>query len=121
MAGDARVDWRELMAFKRSFTDPVPANNEARYADKGIDAFRGQARFTGRSSLEIEGVGVLRSKHFLIASGAEPVSSASLENRTSSTTKAFLRCRACPRGLPWSEAATSRPSSPTSPRWRALR
>lgn len=73
VAGDARVDWRELMAFKRSFTDPVPAKNEARYSDKGIDVFRGQARFAGPSSLEIEGVGVLRSRHFLIASGAEPV------------------------------------------------
>ncbi|MGE4240701.1 dihydrolipoyl dehydrogenase family protein [Ramlibacter sp.] len=73
VAGDARVDWRELMAFKRSFTDPVPGKNEARYADKGIDAFRGHARFTGPGSVEVEGVGLLRSKRFLIASGAEPV------------------------------------------------
>ena len=73
VAGDAHVDWRELMAFKRSFTDPVPGKNEARYADKGIDVFRGHARFTGPSSVEIEGVGVMRSKHFLIASGAEPL------------------------------------------------
>ena len=73
VSGDAHVDWRALMAFKRSFTDPVPGKNEAHYADKGIDAFRGHARFTGPNSVEIEGVGVLRSKHFLIASGAEPV------------------------------------------------
>ncbi len=56
VAGDARVRWRELMAFKRSFTDPVPGKNEALYADKGIDAFRGHTRFTGPISVEIEGV-----------------------------------------------------------------
>lgn len=73
VGGDAHVDWRELMAFKRSFTDPVPEKNEARYAEKGIDAYRGHARFTGPGSVEVEGVGELRAKHFLIASGAEPV------------------------------------------------
>lgn len=73
VAGDAHVDWRELMSFKRSFTDPVPEKNEARYADKGIDAFRGHARFTGPSSVEVDGVGELHAKHVLIASGAEPV------------------------------------------------
>src|SRR6266487_1112753 len=35
--GDVRLDWPELMAFKRSFTDPVPQKMEHRYADKGID------------------------------------------------------------------------------------
>ena len=73
VGGDTRVDWRELMAFKRSFTDPVPGKNEVRYAEKGIDAYRGHARFTGSSSVEVEGVGELHAKHFLIASGAEPV------------------------------------------------
>jgi glutathione reductase (NADPH) len=73
VAGEARVDWRELMAFKRSFTDPVPGKNEARYAEKGIDAYRGHAQFTGPGAIEVEGVGELRAKRFLIATGAEPV------------------------------------------------
>jgi glutathione reductase (NADPH) len=73
VAGDLRVNWRDLMAFKRSFTDPVPGKNEARYADKGIDAYRGHARFTGSDTVDVQGVGELRAKRFLIASGAEPV------------------------------------------------
>ena len=73
VAGEARVDWSELMAFKRSFTEPVPGRNQARYAAKGIDTYRGHARFAGPGSVEVEGVGELRAKHFLIASGAEPV------------------------------------------------
>ena len=70
--GDARIDWAELMAFKRTFTDPVPSKNEARFAEKGIDAFNGSARFFGPGAVEVDGVGELRAKHFLIASGAEP-------------------------------------------------
>lgn len=72
VAGDSRIDWPELMGFKRSFTDPVPPKTEARYADKGIDTYRGQARFTGPKTVEVEGVGILQADHVLIASGAEP-------------------------------------------------
>ena len=70
-AEDARIDWRGLIGFKRTFTGPVPAKNEKWYAEKGIDAYHGQARFTGRNSLEIEGER-LEARHVLIASGARP-------------------------------------------------
>lgn len=72
VAGEVHVDWTELMAFKRSFTDPVPAKNERRYAERGIDAYKGHARFASPGALEVEGMGALRASHFLIASGAEP-------------------------------------------------
>ena len=39
--GDATLDWTGLMAFKRSFTDPVPQKREKAFADKGIHAFHG--------------------------------------------------------------------------------
>lgn len=41
VAGELRVDWRELMAFKHTFTDPIPTRQEQRYVDKGIDTFHG--------------------------------------------------------------------------------
>lgn len=72
VADDARIDWRDLIGFKRTFTGPVPAKNETRYAEKGIDAYHGRARFTGRNSLEIEGE-QLEARHILIAAGARPV------------------------------------------------
>lgn len=72
IAGDAKIEWPELMAFKRTFTDPVPRQREQHYAGEGIDAFRGRARFAGRNTLTVEGV-VLEGRHFLIAAGAEPV------------------------------------------------
>lgn len=72
VAGNSRIDWPELMAFKRSFTDPVPIKKETRYADKGIVTYRGQARFTGPRSIDVDGVSI-QANHILIASGAEPV------------------------------------------------
>src|SRR6266851_1940858 len=41
VAGELRINWPELIAFKRTFTDPVPQKQEARYAAQGIDAFHG--------------------------------------------------------------------------------
>ena len=66
------IDWRELIAFKRGFTDPVPSEREKTYAEQGISAFHGQARFTGRNSLKVEGA-ALEGKHIVIATGAKPV------------------------------------------------
>src|SRR5690554_7693759 len=33
IAGDTRLAWPDLIAFKRSFTDPVPEEQERRYAE----------------------------------------------------------------------------------------
>jgi glutathione reductase (NADPH) len=72
VGGDAHIDWQELMAFKRSFTDPIPENRERFFIGKGIDTYHGRARFTGRNSLQV-GKETLEAKYILIASGAEPV------------------------------------------------
>src|SRR4051794_27501774 len=50
-----RIDWPALMAFKRSFTDPVPGRRAEEYARAGIDALRGSARFVGPNTVEVEG------------------------------------------------------------------
>lgn len=70
--GEVRIDWPGLIAFKRTFTDPVPEKNERRYAERGIDAFHGRAHFTGRTTLAVEGH-EFEARHVLIAAGAEPV------------------------------------------------
>ncbi|MGE3280055.1 MAG: NAD(P)/FAD-dependent oxidoreductase [Alphaproteobacteria bacterium] len=70
--GDARINWRDLIAFKRTFTDPVPANHERRYAERGIAAFHGTGSFTGPSTIQVDGQ-ALQARHVLIATGARPV------------------------------------------------
>jgi glutathione reductase (NADPH) len=72
IAGDVLIDWSELIAFKRSFTEPVPAKHEASYRAKGIDTYRGRARFTGRDALAIDGAAI-EARYVLLAAGAEPV------------------------------------------------
>ncbi len=71
--GEVRIDWKDLIAFKRSFTDPVPGNNEQSFAERGIDAFHGAARFTGPDTVAVDGR-ALKARHILIASGARPAS-----------------------------------------------
>lgn len=56
-----RIDWRELIRFKRSFTEPVPKQREASFARAGIVAFHGRARFVGPTTV-----------HVVIATGATP-------------------------------------------------
>lgn len=72
ITGDTHIDWPALIAFKRSFTDPIPEKHRQRYAQKGIDTYHGLARFTGRQTLDVEGE-PLEAEHILIASGAEPM------------------------------------------------
>lgn len=70
-ADDAGIDWHELMAFKRTFTDPVPERLENGFANAGIDAFHGQAKFVSPTTLRV-GDDDLDAKHIVIASGAIP-------------------------------------------------
>jgi len=72
VAGELRISWPELIAFKRTFTDPVPQKQESRYAAQGIDAFHGLARFVGPDTVSVAGQ-ELKAHHILIATGARPV------------------------------------------------
>lgn len=96
IAGDIHIDWPGLMAFKRSFTDPVPENREQRYADKGIDTYHGIARFTGRNTLKVDGE-PLEAEHILIASGAEPMKLGIPGEEHLITNEGFLEMETLPR------------------------
>lgn len=69
--GQPVIDWRALIAFKRSFTDPVPEMKERSFARSGIDVYHGRARFRGPRSIEIGGA-LLESRFILVATGAVP-------------------------------------------------
>src|SRR5262249_10638328 len=66
-----RIDWSELMRFKRTFTGPVPRNREAAFAKAGIATFHGRARFVGPSSVQV-GDEVLEGRYVVIAAGQKP-------------------------------------------------
>jgi glutathione reductase (NADPH) len=66
-----RIDWPELMRFKRSFTEPVPKRREDEIAKAGIAAFHGRARFTGPTTLRV-GEETLLGRYVVIATGQAP-------------------------------------------------
>jgi glutathione reductase (NADPH) len=74
VAPHAHIVWRDLMAFKRTFTRPIPDKQATRYQESGIDAFRSAARFRAPDAVELDDGKALRARHFLIATGARSAS-----------------------------------------------
>lgn len=66
------VNWPDMIAFKRTFTDAMPPRIEAGFQKAGITTLHGEARFTGPDAIELNGK-TLRAKHFHIATGARPM------------------------------------------------
>src|SRR6266481_4362702 len=50
---EVKIDWPVLMQFKRTFTQPVPADREQRFSQAGIAVFHGRARFTAKSTVQV--------------------------------------------------------------------
>jgi glutathione reductase (NADPH) len=66
-----RIEWSELMRFKRSFTDPIPKQKEESFARAGISVFHGRARLTGPKIVQV-GDSVLEARYIVVAAGARP-------------------------------------------------
>lgn len=95
--GESRIDWQALMAFKRGFTDPVPRKHEQSYAERGIAAFHGEARFTGPNSVAVNDSD-LNARYILIATGADPVRLAFPARNIWSPTRSSSPSTPCPQG-----------------------
>lgn len=98
IAGEVRIDWPELMAFKRAFTDPVPRKHEQTYAERGITTFHGMARFTGRNRIVVAGT-TIEARHFLIATGARPATLGIPGEEHLITNEEFLSLEALPHRM----------------------
>jgi len=71
-SGDIRINWSELMSFKRTFIQSVPKDVEEYFTKAGITTFNGRARFTSPNTVQV-GEEVLEGKYVLIAAGARPM------------------------------------------------
>jgi glutathione reductase (NADPH) len=69
---DVTVNWPEMIAFKRTFTDNMPPRIESGLEKAGITVLHGSARFTGPDTVEIDGK-AFTARHFHIATGARPM------------------------------------------------
>src|SRR5713226_3059992 len=63
------LNWPDLIRFKRTFTDPVPEQNEQSFAEAGIITRHGRAHFVDRTSVRV-GEDTLVGRHVVIATGA---------------------------------------------------
>jgi glutathione reductase (NADPH) len=72
VCGESRIAWRDLMRFKRTFTDPVPQDREAAFNAAGIATYHGTACFSNPTTLSIGDDTDLDARHVVIATGAEP-------------------------------------------------
>lgn len=96
--GPLRMDWAELMRFKRSFTDPVPAEREKSMAKAGIAAFHGRARFVSAQRLEIGGE-TLETDKVIVAAGARPAPLGVAGEELLTTSEQFLNLDALPERI----------------------
>ena len=71
LTGETRIDWGELMAFKRTFTEPVPQNTKSNLGKQGIASYHGETRFVDCNRLQV-GSDTLTGEHIVIAVGAKP-------------------------------------------------
>ena len=65
------INWADLMAHKRGFTDPMPAAMEQSLSSNSVETLHGSATFTAANTLEIGGE-AYEARHFLVATGARP-------------------------------------------------
>ena len=92
------INWPDLMAHKRGFTDPAPDKMEKGLVVNGVETLHGAAQFTGANTLEVEGA-TYEARRFLVATGAipRPVSIDGANLMIDSTD--FLNLEALPRRI----------------------
>lgn len=105
------IDWPDLMRFKRTFTDPVPQRREQSFAQAGITAFHGRARFVETTAVQV-GKDLLQGRHVVVATGAKPIPLAIPGAEYLTTSDQFLELNELPRGSSSWGADTSRLNSP---------
>jgi glutathione reductase (NADPH) len=78
--------WPDMVRFKHTFVDDVPASNDRSFAEAGIRAIQGRAHFVGPASLRV-GDETLVGRHVVIAAGARhaPLAIPGEEHLTTST------------------------------------
>ena len=92
------INWSDLMAHKRGFTDPVPDKMEKGLTGNGVETLHGAARFTDADTLDVDGQRY-QSRRFLVAAGAipRPVTFAGADLMIDSTD--FLNLEALPKRI----------------------
>lgn len=71
LVGTSAINWSELMAFKRSYTQQIPSGTLNGLQHAGIQTVTGTAHFSDAQTLQINDVSYT-ADHFIIATGQTP-------------------------------------------------
>lgn len=69
-AGNVKIDWPAMMAFKRGYTDQIPAGTESGLAASGIDHVHGAASFIDQHTILVDQAHYTAT-NIVIATGAK--------------------------------------------------
>jgi len=72
VAKEISLNWPDMIAFKRTFTDKMPSMIEGMLKKSEVTTLYGDAKFTGPNTLQVNDQ-TLRAKNFHIATGARPM------------------------------------------------
>jgi glutathione reductase (NADPH) len=86
------------MRFERSFTEPVPERREEGFANAGIAAFHGRARFAGPTTVQV-GDETLEGRYVVIATGDVPADLGFPGAEHTTTSDQFLELNELPRNI----------------------
>lgn len=70
LVGETRIDWEALLAFKKSYTDQIPARQKGGLAEANIATYSGVASFVSPHALQV-GEQILSAHQFLLATGQQ--------------------------------------------------
>ncbi len=90
------LDWADLIRFKHTFVDDVPANVEDSFTQAGIAMAHGRAHFVDRTTLRV-GDETLVGRHVVIATGARHAPLGIPGEEYLTTSSEFLDLEALPR------------------------
>lgn len=98
IAGTIRIEWSELMHFKRSFTHPVPAERERELHDAGVAMYRGAARFVDANTMAVANQHI-KARCIVLATGAVPATLRLQGEEHLITSEDFLDLESLPRRI----------------------
>ncbi len=69
---EPRISWTDLMAWKRTFTEPIPEKAEKKLGERGVHTFHGWATFLDAHRVRFGEETIVRGETIVIAAGMEP-------------------------------------------------
>jgi glutathione reductase (NADPH) len=71
IATPATASWKDLMQFKKSFTEPKIPKTEIGLKEAGVETYHGRAKFISENTIRVN-ENILHGERFVIANGATP-------------------------------------------------